>query len=233
MGEHQNSRCENCIIRQINSFKALKKEELKQMSDHKETRKVKKGDILFKEGERLTGVYCVRNGISKLSKLSDNGKDQIVKLAGKGEILGQRSLISSEQTNLSATALEDMDVCYIPKHHIQNSLMQNPVFTNAVLKHMATVLKTADHSIVNMVQKNVRQRLAEGLLYLDDNFGTDEEGFLYLQLSRSNLADIVGTATESLIRTLTKLKKEGTVSISGKRIKLENKKLLLAIREGI
>jgi len=233
MEEHENSRCENCIIRQINSFKALKKEELKQMSVHKETRKVKKGEILFKEGERLSGVYCVRSGISKLSKLSDNGKDQIVKLAGKGEVLGQRSLITSEQTNLSATALEDMDVCYIPKNNIQESLMQNQVFTNTVLKRMASELKTADHTIVNMAQKSVRQRLAKGLLYLDDSFGTDEDGFLYLQLSRSNLADIVGTATELLIRTLTKLKKEGAVSISGKRIKLEDKKLLYAIAEGI
>jgi len=111
--------------------------------------------------------------------------------------------------------------------------MQNPVFTNTVLKRMASELKTADHTIVNMAQKSVRQRLARGLLYLDDNFGTDEEGFLYLQLSRSNLADIVGTATELLIRTLTKLKKEGAVSISGKRIKLEDKKLLYAIAEGI
>jgi CRP-like cAMP-binding protein len=203
------------------------------MSDYKETREVKKGEILFKGGKRLNGVYCVRSGISKLSKLSDNGKNQIVKLAGKGKVLGQRSLITLEQTNLPASALKDMDVCYIPKHHIQKSLMQNPVFSNAVLKQMASELKTTDHTIVNMAQKSVRQRLAKGLLYLDDSFGTDEDGFLYLQLSRSNLADIAGTATELLIRTLTKLKKEGAVSISGKRIKLEDKKLLYAISEGI
>ncbi|WP_145990386.1 Crp/Fnr family transcriptional regulator [Psychroflexus sp. MES1-P1E] len=128
-------------------------------------------------------VYDVRNGISKLSKLSGKGKDQIVKVAGKDEVLGQRSLITSEHTNLSATALSDMDLYYIPKHHIQGSLMQKPVFTNAALKQIATELKTADHSIVNMAQKNMRQRLPEDLLYLDDNFGTDDEDFLYLQFS--------------------------------------------------
>ncbi len=228
-----NSRCENCIIRQMNSFKALRKEELKSMSDRKETKKFKKGDAIFREGERLNGVYCVRDGISKLSKLSDNGKDQIVKLATKGEVLGQRSLISSECTNLSATALEDMEVCFIPKSHIEDSLRDNALFTNAVLKLMTDELRIADNTIVNMAQKPVRQRLAAALLYLEENFGLDNEDYLYLKLSRSDIADVVGTATELLIRTLGAFKKEGLIATQGKRIKLLDKKKLTAIKEGL
>ncbi|WP_194851130.1 Crp/Fnr family transcriptional regulator [Nonlabens antarcticus] len=226
------NRCENCIIRQMHSFRALRKDELKAMSDSKETRQFKKGEPLFKEGDRLAGVFCVRNGISKLSKISDNGKEQIVKLATKGEILGQRSVITSEQTNLSATALEDMEVCFIPKSHIENSLHDNPAFTNAVLKHMASELKIADDTIVNMAQKTVRQRLAEVLIYLHTNFGTDEDGYLYLQLSRSDIADVVGTATELLIRTLTNFRKEGLIITSGKRIKIIDNKLLNQLIQG-
>ncbi len=97
---------------------------------------------------------------------------------------------------------------------------------------MAQDLKFADDVIVNMAQKSVRQRLAEVLLYLDDTFGIDEEGYLYLKLSRADIADVVGTATELLIRTLTKLKKEGLISVSGKKIKLEDKKALYNIVEG-
>jgi CRP-like cAMP-binding protein len=233
MGEHSNSRCENCIIRQMNSFNALKKKELKSMADSKETKLIKKGEAIFKEGERLNGVFCVRNGVSKLSKLSDNGRDQIVKLATKGEVLGQRSVIASESTNLSATALEDMEVCFIPKIHIEESLHNNADFTNAVLKHMAQDLKFADDVIVNMAQKSVKQRLAEVLLYLDENFGHDDEGYLRLQLSRGDIADVVGTATELLIRTLTKFKNDKLLSTNGKRIKLEDKKVLYKIVEGI
>lgn len=232
MDDHKNQRCENCIIRQMNSFKALKKEELKQMSDSKKTKTIKKGEAIFKEGDRLSGVFCVRNGVSKLSKMSDNGRDQIVKLAKKGEVLGQRSVITAETANLSATALEDMEVCFIPKNHIEEPLQTNPIFTNAVLKHMAQDLKYADDFIVNMAQKNVRQRLAEVLMYLEDNFGLDNEGYLYLQLSRADIADVVGTATELLIRTLTKFKKEGLISTSGKRIKIEDKKTLYNLVEG-
>jgi CRP-like cAMP-binding protein len=233
MSDHDKERCENCIIRQMNSFKALKKEELKRMADHKETRLIKKGEVIFREGERLGGVFCVRGGISKLSKMSDNGRDQIVKIATKGEVLGHRSVISSEATNLSATALEDMEVCFIPKSHIEEPLLNNPVFTNAVLKHMAQELKYADDVIVNMAHKSVRQRLAEVLMYLEDNFGTDSDGFLYLQLSRADIADVVGTATELLIRTLTKFKNEGLISTTGKRIKLEDKKALYNLVEGL
>jgi CRP-like cAMP-binding protein len=233
MSDHEHSRCENCIIRQMNSFKALKKEELKQMADNKKTKTIKKGEIIFKEGERLGGVFCVRNGISKLSKMSDNGRDQIVKIATKGEVLGHRSVISSEATNLSAVALEDMEVCFIPKSHIEEPLQTNPVFTNAVLKHMAQELKFADDIIVNMAQKSVRQRLAEVLLYLEENFGIDKDRYLYLQLSRADIADVVGTATELLIRTLTKLKKEGLVVTAGKRIQILDKKALLQIVEGL
>ncbi|MDX1461831.1 MAG: Crp/Fnr family transcriptional regulator [Marinirhabdus sp.] len=233
MADQEHSRCENCIIRQMNSFKALKKEELKRMSDSKETRSIKKGESIFREGEHLSGVFCVREGISKLSKMSENGRDQIVKLATKGEVLGQRSVIASERTNLSATALEDMEVCFIPKNHIEDSLHNNPHFTNAVLKHMAAELKFADDFIVNMAQKTVRQRLAEVLLYLEQHFGEDADGYLYLQLTRSDMADVVGTATELCIRTLTKMKKEGNISSAGKRIKIENRNALSRIAEGI
>jgi len=104
------NRCENCIIRQFNSLRAMSKDELKQVSDTKITKRIKKGDPLFEEGEKLKGVYCVREGVSKLSKLSANGKDQIVKLATKGEVMGQRSVIAEESANLSAVAVNDMEV---------------------------------------------------------------------------------------------------------------------------
>lgn len=203
------------------------------MSDNKETKVIKKGEQIFKEGERLGGVFCVRKGISKLSKLSDNGRDQIVRLAKKGEVLGQRSVIASETANLSATALEDMHVCFIPKSYIEEPLQSNPMFTNAVLKQMAVDLKFADDVIVNMAQKSVRQRLAEVLIYLEDNFGVDQSGFLYLQLTRSDIADVVGTATELLIRTLTKFRKQGFISTTGRRIRIEDKKALYDIIENL
>lgn len=210
----------------------MSKEDLKQVSDSKKTRHVKKGETLFKEGEKLGGVFCVRDGVSKLSKLSPNGKDQIVKLATKGQVMGQRSVISEESTNLSAVAVSDMDVCFIPKESILTSLSKNPDFTLEVLRHMAHDLREADDVIVNMSQKTVKQRIAEAMLYLN-NFGQDPDGYFLLTLSREDIANVVGTATESAIRILSEFRKEGIVKASGKRLGIGNLQRLKELAEGL
>ncbi|WP_419211958.1 Crp/Fnr family transcriptional regulator [Maribacter sp. X9] len=226
------SRCENCIIRQYNSLRALSKEELKKVSDARILKRVKKGEALFEEGQKLDGVFCVRAGVSKLSKLSTNGKDQIVKLASKGEVMGQRSVIAEEITNLSATAVSDMEVCFIPKEIISNTLNTNPYFSLEVLRHMAHDLKEADDVIVNMSQKTVKQRLAEAFIYLKNTYGEDKNGFLVLTLSREDYANIVGTATESLIRMISEFKKKGLLKTSGKKIGIIEERKLKDLVEG-
>lgn len=226
------SRCENCIVRQFNSLRAMNKEELKKVSDSKVYKKVKKGEALFEEGEKLDGVFCVRDGISKLSKLSANGKDQIVKLASKGEVIGQRTVIAEETTNLSAIAVSDMEVCFIPKEVIAHTLNSNPNFAVEVLRHMAHDLKEADDVIVNMSQKTVKQRMAEAFLYLQKNYGEDEAGFLSLVLSREDYANVVGTATESCIRIISEFKKKGFIRTSGKQIGVVNQRKLQDLVDG-
>ncbi|MGH1387906.1 Crp/Fnr family transcriptional regulator [Kordia sp.] len=216
------SNCEQCIVRQFNSLKSLTKEELIRISGCKTSKTIKKGQLIFDEGENVNGVYCIKEGVCKLTKLSANGKDQIVKLVVKGDLMGQRSLVSEEVTNLSATALSEMQVCFIPKHEIMTDLHENSNFTMDVLQHMAKDLREADNVIVNMAQKSVRQRLAEALIYIYNTFGTSNEGMLQVILSREDYANIVGTATESAIRILSQFKKEGFISTKGKQIKVED-----------
>lgn len=216
------SRCENCIIRQFNSLRAMSKDELKKVSDTKVSKTYKKGDAIFEEGERLDGVFCVRDGVSKLSKLSSNGKDQIIKLATKGEILGQRSVIAEESANLSAVAIKDVDLCFIPKESILHTLNTNPNFAVEVLRHMANDLREADDVIVNMSQKTVKQRIAEAFIYLKNEFGEDENGFLKLSLSREDMSNVVGTATESTIRIISEFKKKGMIETSGKQVRIKD-----------
>jgi CRP-like cAMP-binding protein len=231
MEKEKGSRCEQCIIRQFNSLRAMSKDELRKISETKTTRSIKKGEAIFEEGEKLNGVFCVRDGISKLSKLSANGKDQIVKLATKGEVLGQRSVIAEESSNLSAVAVNDMEVCYIPKDGIVNTLNTNPNFAVEVLRHMAHDLKEADDVIVNMSQKTVKQRVAEAFLYMKNNFGEDKEGFLVLTLSREDISNVVGTATESCIRIISEFKKKGFLKTSGKKIGIADEDGLIALIE--
>lgn len=222
-------KCEQCIVREFSAIKALKKDELLRIADCKTSYTVKKGDPIFNEGDALNGIYCIKDGVCKLSKLSDNGKDQIVKLAKKGELLGQRSLISEESTNLSAVAIEDMQVCFIPKHEILKFFSENNQFSLNMMKSVCGDLKDADDNMVNLAQKTVKQRLAETLLKLESDFGIQEDGSLKIQLSREEIAGMIGTATESCIRLLSEFSKEDWISLQGKKITITNKKELQRI----
>ncbi|MGJ8684671.1 MAG: Crp/Fnr family transcriptional regulator [Nonlabens sp.] len=228
------NKCENCIVRQFSAFKVLNTADLSEINRTKEVVKVAKGDVIFKEGQRLTGIYCVRKGSSKLSKITNSGRDQIVKISSIGEVLGQRSVICDESTNLSAVALDDMEMCFVPKSTITNRMMNNPDFVKKLLLNMAHELRIADDLIIDLSQKTVKQRLAQALLYLREQFGENEEtGELSLILSREDLAAVIGTATESCIRLLSDFKKQGLISTNGKNIKLEKLKELESLASAV
>ena len=227
------NKCEKCIVKKFTGLQALTSDQLKCISDGKVTRTFKKGDVIFDEGDHLKGIYCVRYGIAKLSKLSTNGKDQIIKFVSNGEVLGQRSVIAQEPANLRAVAVNDMDSCFIPKQIILDNLQNNASFTLELLQNLAHELKEADDVIVNISQKPVKNRIAETLIHLEDSFGVDPEGFMIIQLSREDISNIVGTATESCIRMLSELKREKFIETSGKRIKIIERKTLKKLGEGI
>lgn len=215
------SKCEQCIVREFSSLKALNKEELLKVANCKTSYTIKKGDSIFDEGESINGIYCIKEGVCKLSKLSANGKDHIVKLVKSGELLGQRSMISDEPANLSAVALEDMEVCFIPKTEIMGFFDKNNQFSMSVMKNICGDLKESDDHMVAMAQKTVKERLAQTLIYLGENFGKNEDGSLHIQLSREELAGMIGTATESCIRLLSDFNKLGLIELTGKKITLK------------
>ncbi|MCL9808867.1 Crp/Fnr family transcriptional regulator [Flavobacterium luminosum] len=225
------SKCEQCIVRQFSSLKALTKDELLRMANCKTSYTIKKGEPIFEEGEVTNGVYCIKEGVCKMTKLSANGKDQIVKLVKSGEMLGQRSMISEEPANLSAIALEDMEVCFVPKAEIMQFFNQNNQFSLNIMRTICGDLKEADDQMVSMAQKSVKERLAQTLIYLEDTFGNNEDGSLRIQLSREELAGIIGTATESCIRLLSDFNKSELIAISGKKIIIKNKKELRKLSE--
>ena len=225
------SKCEQCIVRQFSSLKALNKEELLKMANCKTSYTIKKGESIFEEGDSLKGVFCIKEGVCKLSKLSSNGKDQIVKLVTSGELLGQRAMISEEMANLSAIALEDMEVCFIPRSEILGFFNQNNEFSMNVMKTICGDLKGADDNMVSLAQKKVKSRLAETLVYLENNFGKEDDGFLRIQLSREELASMIGTATESCIRLLSEFNKLELIELVGKKIRIIKKDLLIKMSE--
>lgn len=225
-------RCEQCIIREYSSLKALTREELLTISETKTHFIVKKGETIFTEGDNLNGVFCIKDGFCKLTKLNSNGKDTIVKLAKDGDLLGQRSIINEETSNLTATAIEDMQICFIPKKEMMDYFTDNNKFSLLVTRDICNHLKDADKGLADHTHKTVKERLAIILLKLEEVGGTNQEtNALNIQLSREDLANMVGTATESCIRLLSDLKKEGIIELSGKKIILKDKAELKALAQ--
>ncbi len=170
----------------------------------------------------MNGIYCITIRVCKLSKLSANGKDQIVKLVKAGELLGQRTLISEEPANLSAIAIEDMEVCFISKSEVLQMFDQNNQFSRNLMKSICGDLKETSDHLVSISQKTVKERLAETLIYLEENFGKNPDGSLLIQLTREELAGMIGTATESCIRLLSDFNKLGLIELIGKKIVIKD-----------
>lgn len=138
-------------------------------------------------------------------------------------------MISDEPVNLTATALEDMEVCFIPKNEVMGFFNENNQFSMNVMKTICGDLKEADDHLVNMAQKSVKQRLAETLVDLYKTFGVDTDKSLKIKLSREEIAGMVGTATESCIRLLSELNKQGIIELSGKKIIIPDSNKLLKL----
>lgn len=184
------------------------------------------------EGHTINGLYCVKDGKCKLTKLNTNGKEQIIKFVKGGDILGHRSILSDEPVGLNVTALEDMHVCFIPKGDILDMIRTNSQFSLSLMKNISHQLNEANTSISQMAQKPVKDRLAETLIHLEEIFGVDKEGFIDITLTREEIANTIGTATESAIRLLSNLKKDGVIDLTGKRIRIKEKATLHNISEG-
>jgi CRP/FNR family transcriptional regulator, polysaccharide utilization system transcription regulator len=220
--------CANCDKRGSSVFCCMHGENLDEISDSKTCSIYRKGQVLFNEGGHPFGVYCVNKGKIKVSIIGDEGKEQIVRLAKDGDVLGYRSMLASERYNATATALEDSQVCFIPKDIFLGALKKDSSLSIEIMKLLSTQLKEAEIKLTHLAQKPVRERLAETLLFLKETYGFEPNTeILSVQLSREEIANLVGTATETAIRLLSELNKERIIELVGKKIRITNLKALL------
>lgn len=218
--------CNECEKNIKSIFKHLTEEQVTELTFEKGCSTYKRGDIIYHEGNRPSGSYCISKGIVKLFKTGVEGKDQIIKFAKKGDIIGYRSVLSGELSCTTAKVIEDATVCFIPASTMVSFMKTNSDFSLELMQIACTELGVANSFITGIAQKTVRERLAEVLIYLKREFGTDEENILQISLTREEFANIVGTATESVIRLLSEFKDDKYIELNGRKIKiLEEAKL--------
>jgi CRP-like cAMP-binding protein len=214
--------CEKCSIDSGSLFKYLTPEQITSLNFEKDFRKYSRGDILYQEGTRISGFFCINSGIIKVFKTGFDGKEQIIRFAKKGDIIAYRSVLSNELACTSAKVIEDCQVCFIPSEILISYIKDNPNYALELLKLACHELGEANSFITDIAQKTVRERLAEVLLFLVNDFGLDSQQFLKISLTREEFANIVGTATESVIRLLSEFKSDKLVELNGRKIKIIN-----------
>ncbi|WP_339736790.1 Crp/Fnr family transcriptional regulator [uncultured Sunxiuqinia sp.] len=220
---------EECELSGFQLFKKLTEQEFTQLNYDKTCSLYKKGSIIYREGSRLTGFYCVTKGIVKVFKTGIDGKEQIIRFAKKGEIIAYRSLLSEELACTTAKVIEEAVLCHIPYQTLQFLIQSNWQFSHHMLQIVCKELREANDYITDIAQKTVRERLAEVLLLLKDSFELDNSNTLQISLTREELANIVGTATESVIRLLSEFKQDKLIELQGRKIKLLNIKALTRV----
>ena len=203
-------------------FKKLTEQEVTQLNYDKTCSMYTKGSIIYREGSRLTGFFCVTRGILKIFKTGIDGKEQIIRFAKKGDIIAYRSLLSQELACTTAKVIEETVLCHIPYQTLLYLIQSNWQFSHHMLQIVCKELREANDYITDIAQKSVRERLAEVLLLLKENFDLDNANTLQISLTREELANMVGTATESVIRLLSEFKQDQLIDVQGRKIKFIN-----------
>lgn len=219
--------CQTCAQKNASVFCKAKVEYLSEITSQKVSNTFKKGQTIFNEGSYPFGVFCINSGKVKLTHLGDDGKEQIIRLLKGGDIIGYRALLSGERYSATAVALEDTHICFIPKELFIYILKNDAALTFEMMKLLADELHKTELKMTHLAQKPVRERLAEILLFIEETYGFEEDGItLNVRLSREEIANLVGTATESTIRLLSEFKRDNMVELDGKKIKIINQKKL-------
>lgn len=214
-------------------FAEVSEPHLCQLSDSKNLITHKKGQILFYEGTKPLGVFCISDGVVKVYKTASNGKEQIIRLAKKGDFLGYASLLGEEAYSNSATIVEDANICFVPRESFLKVLSEDTAFHKRVTKALCNDLGVMESKLTDATQKSIRERLAFTLLKLSETYGIDgkEGDKIDIVLTREEIAGIVGTATETVIRLLSEFKKDDLIDFDGKKIIVRDKKGLARLSD--
>lgn len=191
------------------------------ISDIRQMVSIKKGEILFKEGEEMTGMYFVHSGVVKVHKQWGQ-KELIVRFAKKGDIVGHRGLGADTIYPVSGTALENISACFIPLDFFLSSLKINYDFMHWLMLFFAEELKQSERKMRNLAHMSVKGRIAKALLLLQSKFDTKPEGHIDLLLSRQDFASYTGTTYETVFRIMADLTEQNIIAVDGKKITILN-----------
>lgn len=191
----------------------------------------KKAETVFKEGAYPGGIFYINSGKVKKFRVDEQGREQIIYVANRGELIGYHSILSEDFYPDSATTLEESVISFIPKQDFLHALEHSVVLTRRLLKTLSHEFAVLANSLSLFSQKSVRERLALQLIVIREKYKVNFEPGMSVEInmSRDDLAGLVGTARENVVRVLSEFKKDGILETRGRKIIVCNITKLIAI----
>lgn len=214
----------NEFISEVKGIDALKK-----LSEEKELKIYRKKEEIYKEANYPRGIYFLNKGKIKTSKIGENGKEFITGLYKDGDFFGYLALLEESTYSDSATTLEECEIYLLPKEDFYALVYKNAEVSKRFIKMLSDDLREKEEQLVKLAYNSVRKKVADALVTLYDRFKNENEQTFTINISREDLANIAGTATESTIRTLSDLKDEKLVEVQAGKITILNYEKLSTI----
>jgi CRP-like cAMP-binding protein len=211
-------------------FKGLPGGILELLERHKTEDKYKKGETVFREGASPVGIYYITNGKIKKYKVDKFGKEQIIYVANSGELVGYHAVLADSQYPDSAATLEESIIAFIPREDFLAAIEESNVLSRRLLKTLSHEFAVLANCLT-IAHKSVRERLALQLIILREKYKVNFEPGMHvvINMNRDDLANLVGTARENVVRMLSEFREEGLVETKGSKITVLDVKKLIEI----
>lgn len=197
-------------------------DDLKKISEKRESKLYKKKEIIYSENTYPKGVYFIVKGKVKIFKTNAEGKEYIISLHKDGEFIGYASLLEEAKYAESAEVMEDTELILIPKEDFYALLFSNRDVAHKFIKLLSNNLIDKEEKLLKLAYNSVRKRVAEALIMLHEKYKESNDQKFSMAISRDDIARMVGTATETVIRTLSDFKEEKLIEIKGSNITIIN-----------
>lgn len=220
---------EDINLSEFDIFKDLSSNELQKLTPKLKCHSFQRSALIFQARNRINCIYLVVSGILKTFITGFDGKEQITRFEKRGDLIGYSSIFDDEITDTTTKTITPTILCHIPGEQLTLLFNTNPLFAMNLMKIACKELKSSNKYLADLAQKTVRERLAEVLLLLMNTFDLEDDGTLKILLTREEIANLVGTATESVIRLLSEFKSNNLIELHGRKVKLKDINQLIKI----
>jgi CRP-like cAMP-binding protein len=205
--------------------------EYAQLCSNMSEQRYNKGEVIFREGAVASGIFFIKKGKVKKYQVDRTGKEQIIYIANTGELIGYHAILAEERYPDSAATLEECVIAFIPKEDFLSILEKSTVLPRRLLKMLSHEFAVLTNSISVVAQRSVKERTAITLIVLREKF-KEETPFgeeIMINVSRNDLANMVGTGNENIVRFLKEFKVSGIIKTQGRKICITDVKKLIGI----